>query len=42
MVKRHTQIKNESKVSWSNYQADHVMPHAKGGKTILEKNRLTS
>ena len=31
---------NEAKVSWSNYQADHVIPHAKGGKTILENAEL--
>lgn len=30
----------EAKVSWSNYQADHVIPHAKGGKTILENGEL--
>ena len=31
---------NEAKVSWSNYQTDHVVPHAKGGKTILENAEL--
>jgi hypothetical protein len=31
---------NEAKVSWSNYQADHVYPHSKGGKTILENGEL--
>lgn len=31
---------NEAKVSWSNYQADHVIPHAKGGQTILENSEL--
>jgi 5-methylcytosine-specific restriction endonuclease McrA len=31
---------NEASVSWSNYQADHVIPHAKGGKTILENAEL--
>jgi 5-methylcytosine-specific restriction endonuclease McrA len=31
---------NESKVSWSNYQADHVLPHSKGGKTIIENGEL--
>ena len=30
----------EAKVSWKNYQADHVFPHAKGGKTIIEKGEL--
>lgn len=31
---------SESKVSWSNYQADHVLPHSKGGKTIIENGEL--
>lgn len=31
---------NEAKVSWSRYQADHVIPHAKGGKTVLENGEL--
>lgn len=31
---------NEAKVSWSKYQADHVIPHAKGGKSILENGEL--
>ncbi len=31
---------NEAKVSWSEYQADHVFPHSKGGKTILENGEL--
>jgi len=31
---------NEAKVSWSDYQADHVIPHAKGGKTILSNAEL--
>lgn len=30
----------EAKVSWSNYQADHVIPHAKGGKSVLENGEL--
>lgn len=30
----------EAKVSWSSYQADHVFPHAKGGKTILDNGEL--
>jgi 5-methylcytosine-specific restriction endonuclease McrA len=30
----------EAKVSWSEYQADHVFPHSKGGKTILENGEL--
>ncbi len=31
---------NEAKVSWSNYQADHVLPHSKGGKTDIENGEL--
>lgn len=31
---------NEAKVSWSKYQADHVFPHSKGGKTIIENGEL--
>lgn len=31
---------NEARVSWSNFQADHVFPHAKGGKTIVENGEL--
>lgn len=31
---------NEARVSWSGYQADHVVPHAKGGKTTLENAEL--
>jgi 5-methylcytosine-specific restriction endonuclease McrA len=31
---------NEAKVSWSKYQADHVNPHSKGGKSILENSEL--
>jgi 5-methylcytosine-specific restriction endonuclease McrA len=27
-------------VSWSQYQADHVIPHAKGGKTTLDNAEL--
>jgi hypothetical protein len=30
----------EAKVSWSKYQADHVLPHSKGGKTIIENGEL--
>ncbi|WP_222982971.1 GmrSD restriction endonuclease domain-containing protein [Flagellimonas meishanensis] len=30
----------EARVSWSNYQADHVIPHAKGGQTTLENAEL--
>ena len=31
---------NEAKVSWSDYQADHVIPHSKVGKTILTNAEL--
>lgn len=30
----------EAQVSWSDYQADHVIPHAKGGQTSLENAQL--
>ena len=30
----------EAKVSWSKYQADHVLPHSKGGKTLIENGEL--
>jgi 5-methylcytosine-specific restriction endonuclease McrA len=30
----------EAKVSWSKYQADHVIPHSKGGKSILANGEL--
>ncbi|MFK7866868.1 MAG: HNH endonuclease, partial [Alphaproteobacteria bacterium] len=30
----------ETKVSWSNYQADHVIPHSKGGLTTLDNSEL--
>lgn len=31
---------NEAIVSWSEFQADHVIPHSKGGRTILENGEL--
>lgn len=31
---------NEAKVNWSKYQADHVLPHSKGGKTLIENGEL--
>jgi hypothetical protein len=31
---------NEAKVSWSKYQADHVLPHSKGGMTDIENSEL--
>ena len=37
---REEKPENEAKVSWSDYQADHVIPHAKGGKTVLENAEL--
>src|SRR5699024_9760015 len=30
----------EAYVSWSNFQADHVLPHSKGGKTIVDNGEL--
>ena len=30
----------EARVSWSKYQADHVIPHSKGGKTDIENAEL--
>ncbi|AXG71446.1 hypothetical protein KORDIASMS9_03703 [Kordia sp. SMS9] len=30
----------ECRVSWSNFQADHVLPHSKGGQTVLENGEL--
>lgn len=30
----------EARVSWKEYQADHVIPHSKGGKTILENAQV--
>jgi len=37
---REGKSENEARVSWSEYQADHVVPHAKGGRTILENGEL--
>lgn len=37
---RDGKTENESKVTWSNYQADHVLPHSKGGKTTIENGEL--
>ena len=30
----------EAKVSWSAYEADHVLPHSKGGQTIVENGQV--
>ena len=30
----------EARVSWSKYQADHVLPHSKGGETTIENGEL--
>lgn len=37
---REGKSEQESRVSWSNYQADHVFPHSKGGRTILDNGEL--
>lgn len=37
---REEKPENEAKVSWSNYQADHVLPHSKGGQTVIENGEL--
>lgn len=37
---REEKPEKESKVSWSNFQADHVIPHAKGGQTVLKNGEL--
>lgn len=37
---REGKSENEAKVSWSQYQADHVIPHAKGGQTVVENGEL--
>lgn len=37
---REGKSENEAKVSWSDYQADHVLPHSKGGKTTLDNGEL--
>lgn len=37
---REEKPEKEAKVSWSDYQADHVIPHSKGGKTVIENAEL--
>jgi 5-methylcytosine-specific restriction endonuclease McrA len=37
---REGKSENEARVSWSEYQADHVIPHARGGRTILDNGEL--
>lgn len=37
---RDGKTENEAKVSWSKYQADHVLPHTKGGKTEIGNGEL--
>lgn len=37
---REEKTEKESLISWSEYQADHVFPHSKGGRTILENGEL--
>ncbi len=31
---------NDAKVSWSDYEADHIFPHALGGQTIVENGQV--
>lgn len=38
--KREGKPERETEVSWSEYQADHVFPHSKGGKTTLANGEL--
>jgi len=37
---REGEPENEAKVSWSKYQADHVLPHSKGGMTDIQNGEL--
>ena len=37
---RENKPEDEAAVSWSNYHADHVIPHSKGGQTTLENAEL--
>jgi hypothetical protein len=37
---REKKPEDEARVSWKQYQADHVIPHSKGGQTNLENSEL--
>lgn len=37
---RQGKTEKESSVSWSNYQADHVLPHSRGGETVITNGEL--
>ena len=37
---REGKTEKEARVGWSNYQADHVVPYSKGGKTLVENAEL--
>lgn len=37
---RGSKPEKEARVSWSKYQADHVLPHSKGGETRIENGEL--
>lgn len=37
---REEKPENECRVSWSEYQADHVVPHSRGGRTVIENGEL--
>ena len=30
----------EFRVSWKDYQADHVLPHSKGGQTVIDNAQV--
>lgn len=38
--KREEKPEKEAFVSWSDYQADHIFPHSKGGRTDIENGEL--
>ena len=37
---REEKPEKEARVSWPEYQADHVLPHSKGGQTVLGNSEL--